>query len=129
MSKTRRKLLRWTCPVTLSVLITCSGCRKDDKSSAVISLEGKVDKITLTSDDTGEILVRYYSEKHKEEVVGKGEVTKETEILINGVVSTLKDIREGERIHGDVRVERKRGEKKLTVLKIIVERPKPVGGG
>ena len=100
----------------------------DDDGVKVESLEGKVDKIVLNRDGTGEITVAYFSEKHNQDVVGTGVVTKKTEIMINGVVATLKDIREGERVRGEVRLEKKGGKKVQTVLKINVDRPKPIGG-
>lgn len=104
------------------------GCRKDDDGVRVQTLEGKVEKVVVNPDGTGELTVAYFSEKHNQEVIGTGLVTKKTEILINGVLATLEDIREGERLRGEVRVEKKAGEKTQTVLKIYVDRPKPVRG-
>ena len=105
------------------------GCRKQDPGYEVMTLEGTVEKIELTSDETGEISVSYYSEKHGQEVVGTGRVTRETEIIVNGVVAKLKDLHEGERIRGEVRIEKKGGKKQQIVLKVYVDRPKPLGEG
>jgi len=128
MTKTLTCSLRWIFPAALAALIGTSGCNEEKDDFEIVALQGRVEKITLTGDDVGEISVHYYSEKHKEEIVGTGKVTKETEILINGVVAKLKDIREGERIRGDVRIEKKGGQQTRVVLKIVVDRPKPVGG-
>ena len=90
----------------------------------VFSLEGRIEKIERQSDNTGKITVVYYSEKQKMEVPGTGQVTKETEIMIDGAVATLKDLRDGERVRGEVRVDKKDGKKAQTVLKIYAERAK-----
>ena len=45
---------------------------------------------------------------------------------VGGAVAKLSDIREGERIRGEVRIEKKGGVKTQIVLKIHVERAKPV---
>ncbi len=115
--------------ITPVVLLACPGCGDDKDDFEVIPLEGKVEKIELTTPETGRITVRYYSKKRQQETTGTGEVTRDTEILINGVVAKLADIREGERITGEVRVEKKGGEQRQIALKIIVDRPAPVGGG
>ena len=112
----------------LAVVFLVPGCRTDDEGVKVESLEGKVEKIVLNRDGTGEITVAYFSEKHNQDVTGTGMVTKETEIMINGVVATLGDIREGERVRGEVRIEKIGGKKVKTALKINIDRPKPIGG-
>ena len=115
-------------PLMVASLLLYPGCRQRDPGFEVISLEGKIEKIDLAPNDTGEITVVYYSEKRKQEVVGTGLVTRETEIMINGAVATLKDLREGDRVRGEVRVEKKHGKKRQIALKIYVDRPKPLGG-
>ncbi len=116
------------CLFLVAVLTVFPGCRDDDPGFEVISLEGKIEKIELQTDETGKITVLYYSEKNKQEVAGKGLVSKDTEIMINGAAARLSDLRVGERIRGDVRVEKKGSGGIQTVLKIYVDRPKPVGG-
>ena len=111
------------------VVVGCPGCGEKEPQAEIISLEGKVEKIERTSDTTGKITVAYFSEKQKVEVIGTGQVTKETEIMIDGAAATLKDLREGERVRGDVRVEKKGGKKVQSVLKIQVDRPKSVPSG
>ena len=128
MTVTWHRLRAGMITLILTVVFVCPGCRTDDDGVKVESLEGKVEKVVLNRDGTGEITVAYFSEKHNQDVVGTGVVTKETEIMINGVVATLKDIREGERVRGEVRIEKKSGKKVQTVLKINVDRPKPIGG-
>lgn len=110
-------------------LLVGSGCRENEPGFEVITLEGKIEKIERTSDVIGEISVLYYSEKHGQEMIGLGLITTETEIMINGAVAKLRDLREGDHVRGEVRVEKKGGEKKQVALKIYVDRPKPTGGG
>jgi transcription termination factor Rho len=115
--------------MALGSIIAFSGCRPDAPAFEVVTLEGKIEKIDRTSAETGEITVLYYSEKHGQEMLGTGLVTRETEIMINGALVKLSDLREGDRVRGEVRVERKRGGKARTALKIYVVRPLPIGQG
>lgn len=105
------------------------GCGEKQQQAEIISLEGKVEKIERTSDTAGKITVAYFSEKQKQKIHGTAQVTKETEIMIDGAAATLKDLLEGDRVRGEVRVQKK-GEKKVqSVLKINVERPKSGASG
>lgn len=128
MGKTcQDRVSRSVCLLIVVFLVVCSGCRESDPGLEVISLEGKIEKIDSTSDETGEITIVYYSQKQKREVVGTGLVTRETEIMINGAVAKLKHLRPGDRVRGEVRVEKRRGKERQIALKIYVDRPKPLG--
>lgn len=107
---------------TTLLLTVLLGCGDDKPKFEIISMEGKVEKIEVASDGTGKITVAYYSDKHQQEIVGVGLITRETEIMINGAIAKLSDLREGDRVRGQVRVEKKRGEKIQTAVKIHVER-------
>ncbi len=109
--------------------VTSGGCGEKQQQAEIISLEGKVEKIERTSDNTGKITVAFFSEKQKQETTDTAQVTKETEIMIDGAVAILKDLREGERVRGEVRVEKKGGKKLKSVLKINVDRPKSSASG
>jgi hypothetical protein len=124
----RLHLLFVVYPTALALAFSSAGCREDKPDFEVITLEGRIEKISLTSDETGEITVSYYSEKQRQEIVGTGRVTKDTEIMVNGAIAKLRDLREGERVRGEVRVDRKGGDRTQTALKIYVDRPKPSGG-
>ncbi len=117
----------------VAILAICTailplGCKQREQPPETVALEGKVEKVESTSPDGGRITVSYFSEKQKQTIVGVGTVTKETEIMINGAASTLKDLKEGDRIRGQVRVDKSGDQKTQTVLKITVDRPKPAGG-
>jgi len=98
---------------------------------SIIPLEGKVEKVEARPDGTGTITILYFNEKKGQEVADKGEVTKETEIMINGAVASLADIKIGERVRGEVKVEKVGEERRHTALKINIDRAMatpPAGG-
>lgn len=104
-------------------LVSCAGsaCRQKADAPQIIALEGRAEKIDVRQH---RITATYYSEKRGEEVVGAAEITPETEILINGVVATLEDVREGDPIRGDVRIEKRGDERTMVVLKMYIDRPR-----
>ena len=89
-------------------LVVLPGCGKKEDSRQHLRREGIIERIDL---DRSEVTLRYYSEKHKIETTVTGKATPETEILINGVLSSLDQLRVGERVsvigwvrgHGDKR--------------------------
>ncbi|MBI1826425.1 MAG: hypothetical protein HY287_11540 [Planctomycetes bacterium] len=126
---TRKRLLESVVAVGMLLL---PGCRDKAEGPAVFPLEGKVEKVELNSpDNSGKITVSYYNEKQRQEVSGTALLTHDTEVMINGAVGTLRDIRQGEKIRGEVRIDKKGGERIQTVLKIRIDRPKtePNSGG
>ena len=110
-----------------TVSLVAGGCRKKDEGPRIMSLEGKVESIEAEPDGTGKLVVVYYNEKQKRDVAGTAFVTKETEIMIDGALATLADLREGERVRGEIRVDKKGGERTQTVLKLYVDRAKRGG--
>ncbi len=122
---TDRKGIALICVLTCAVSL--GGCKKNEESTKIQILKGKVERIEVGPDGTGKITVLYFSEKQDQELTGTGLVTKETEILINGAVASLSDIREGERVRGEVRIVKKGEERTQVALKIYISRPKPVG--
>ena len=89
-------------------LVMLPGCGKKEDSRKPLPREGVIERIDL---GRSEVTLRYYSEKHKIETTITGKATPETEILINGVLSSLDQLRVGERVsvigwvrgHGDKR--------------------------
>ncbi len=111
----------------LTFAVFLGGCKKSEESPRLQSLKGKVEKIQVNPDGTGKLTLIYFSQKQDQDITGTGLVTKETEILINGAVASLSDIREGERVSGEVRIVKKGGKRTQVALKIYIDRPKPVG--
>lgn len=129
MTDLRRHMMRvGTALLPILLLGVAADCSKNRSSSEVVPLEGKVEKIVVNPDGTGSITVVYFSEKHNQEIAGTGIVTKNTEIMIDGAIAPLSEIREGEHVRGEVRIERKGDTKEQYALKITVERAKPLGG-
>lgn len=111
--------------VFCGLLVAFAGCRKGEEGSNIVPLEGKVEKINARSDGTGDITV-VYTDKQQQSITGTGEVTSETEIIINGAAAKLKDIREGEHVRGQVRIEKKGKQRKQIAVSIYVDRAQPV---
>lgn len=108
--------------VVPGLLLASAGCRKDEPSFEVLSLEGRIENIEETGDGTGSVSVLYYNEKQKQDVIGVGLVTPETEIMINGALAKLSDLRAGDRVRGEVRVEGKGAERRQIAIKIRIDR-------
>lgn len=98
------------------------GCSDDKPRVEVLTIEGTIEEIDAAKDGTGNVKVSYFSPKRQEEIIGTGLVTKETEIQINGAVSTINDIRVGDRVRSEIRVEKKNGKRSLIALKVYVDR-------
>ena len=47
-----------------------AGCRRSEPDFEVLSLQGKIEQLDVRSDETGEITLLYYSEKHGQETIG-----------------------------------------------------------
>ena len=119
----RSRVITHLCAVM--VAFTAAGCRDKEPGFQLVTLEGKVDKIEAKPDGTGEITVLYFSEKNNQEILGTGTVTKDTEIMINGALARLEDIRPGEHVRGEVRVQKKGEQKEQIALKIYIDRAQP----
>jgi len=116
---------RWAFQTVLVALLIVGGCRKESKEPSIVQLEGKIERITARPDGTGEIIL-VYTDKRGEPAKGIGEVTPETEIMINGAVAKLQDIREGEHVRGQVQIDKKHKDRKPIAVSIHVDRAQPV---
>ena len=124
----RRSFGRLLRGVVLPATLFVAGCGEKAPKPEVVTLSGKIERIERTTDESGRITVVYYSEQHQQEMSGTGIVTKETEVMINGAIAKLRDLREGDRVTGDVRVEKSGKERKQVALKIHADRSTPSGG-
>ena len=115
--------------VVFGLLLTLpSGCRQKEGGADVLTLRGRIETIEPNSKDpdTGRITVRYRTEKQPDEKTGHGAITRETEIVINGALAKLGDLKTGDDVRVDVRIEKDSDEPTPVVLKIRVERaPRP----
>ncbi len=107
----------------LALTLLPGGCSEKEEPPKHRPLEGTIKRIDLAS---SEVTLRYYSDKHGVETELTGKVTADTEIFINGVLETLSDLREGERVtvsgwvkgHGDAR--------EVVAAKIMVDRAETI---
>ena len=109
-----------SCAFSILLLALCPACREEVKPPEIVSLSGRIVDIDIGG---RRISLLYYNEKYEQEMTKTGDVCEDTEILINGVLATLADLRVGESVRGQVRVEGKEPKRRLTVLRIIVDRP------
>ena len=78
-----------------ALLVALGGCGDKEPAHAHRKVEGIIESIDQAN---SEVTLRYFSDKHKAEMTITGAVTSDTEILINGVISNLADLRPGERV-------------------------------
>lgn len=127
MSTTDRRFSEYLARFAVVLFVTgVGGCSNNNPSVDYRQLEGTVEKIDLVS---GRVTLRYRHPKTNEERKVEGAVTKETEILVNGKLAELKDIRVGEHISVHGRVERIGKVRRITALKIVVNRDETVTFG
>ncbi len=102
------------------VLCLVAGCAEDKKKTHVEEVAGTIERIDHAS---GMVAVRSYSPKHNKEVVFEVMVTPETELLINGSIATLRDLKIGESASGSVRIIQKEDKTRtINAVKVRVER-------
>ena len=133
MSISHCRYALFLCPVlAASLLIPLPGCRKEEPRVEVQTYAGKLESIRWIRDKAqpnviGEVTVRFQSEKHgHQEVEGKALVKSDSEILINGVVARLQDVREGEYGIADVRIDKTGDQPTYTMLRIRIDRAQPI---
>lgn len=112
----RRLLLAGGC---LALLWLPSGCREEREKISIREVVGTIEEIDLNRQ---QVKVRAYIEKHETYDTFTVEVTPDTEILINGSLATLADVRVGERAEGTVEVARRDGATVLTARAVTIER-------
>jgi hypothetical protein len=108
------------------ILAATMGCAKESPEE-IHTLQGRVEKVRRSSDASGEISVRFYSEKNEREIVGTATVTPQTRIERAGQAASLADVQEGVQVKGQVRSIKKDGQRTYEALLIEIESP-PAGG-
>ena len=110
------------------LLITLPGCSKDDDEPEFRQLEGTAEKLNL---DTGQVALRFFHQKSGTEQIIEGIVNDQTEVLINGRVAELKDIRLKERVKVTGYRKGKGADAQMVAVRVEIERPEWIetGGG
>ena len=94
------------------------GCTEEKKKTHIEEVTGTIESI-----GPRKVVVRTYSKKHNKELTFDVEVDSETEILINGSIASIKDLKIGETAFGSVRIVEKDDDTKIiTAVKVRVER-------
>jgi hypothetical protein len=116
---TPRPIQRLAAVLTLCAMPLIAGCPDDKEQAKVKRVAGTIESIDLTKK---KVQVKAYLEKHEVYQTFDVLVTDETEIMINGAVARMEDVRVGERAEGEVRVSRQDGKTQLTALSVTIER-------
>lgn len=117
-------MLRWVIALSVMALVAVgpTGCKEDEPGFKVVALAGTVEKIDKIDASSARVQISYYSEKRGREVSAEVLVTPETEIVINGQVARLEDIRIGERAEGEALVTHRGDQRTTTVKRVRIER-------
>jgi hypothetical protein len=115
----------WTGIMVAAVLLPVSagGCSKRRDAPQFETVEGVIERIDLPN---SEVTLRYYNRKRDREVSITGKATAETEIYINGVLSALADLREGERVSVVGRIEGSGPDREVVATRVDARRAETV---
>ena len=111
----------WTTGACLLVvgLMGLTGCRKEKSEREERTIKGTA----LNVDEaTSKVSMRYYNKKKQVSMTLEGTVTPNTEILINGRVAQLGEIKSGEQVVVTGYTEKTAGQRKLVAMKVEVQR-------
>ena len=108
------------------LFVAFPGCSKEDDKPETRQLVGTAEKINL---ETGEVALRFFHEKSGSEQIIEGSVTDGTEVLINGKVAELKDIRLKERVKVIGYRKGKGAGARIVAIRIEIERPEWIETG
>ncbi len=101
------------------LLIALASCRLQEPETKYKAMSGTIDRINLR---TGEVTFRFLHEKSGQYREHRAWLLPETEILINGRLSKLSDIKVGERVSPIWRIEQSGKRRRITALKIRIAR-------
>lgn len=105
------------------IVLVTGGCRDKPAAPTARVLDGVIEKVDLARQ---EMTVRYYAERQKIERDQTVRINKATEVMINGVVARLEDVRVGERARGEVLIERTGDDVIYTAKRIEIQRAEPL---
>ena len=120
---TQRCLVAVTVGLAGPLMLITSGCGKEDAHPDHQSIDGTIGQINLAD---SQITLRYFSPKHKIETSITGKVNENTEIFINGVLSSIEDLREGERVNVIGWVRGHGADRQVEAVKLTVERAETI---
>jgi hypothetical protein len=103
------------------VALVVGGCREKDTGPKTTTItDGRIKKLTSNPDGTGKITVTYRHPDTGVELDGEADVVATTSILVGGQPAKFADLEVGQRVDGEVLVEKVGKVTKLTASKISV---------
>ncbi len=109
----------WGLAGLLSGGLLGAGCAEDKDEPNIEEVVGTVESIDLAKK---RVMVRTYREKRETYETFPVYVTDETEILINGALADMEDVKVGERAEGRIRIEREPTGTRFVALSVRLER-------
>lgn len=113
----------WLSKLPLGMLMIAAvlpaGCKEEDDGPKSHYVQGTIESIDLAN---GMVRVRSYSEKHKQEMFHDVEVTKDTEVKINGAIAKLTDVKVGENAEGHITVVKEDNQRRFIADRVSIER-------
>jgi len=100
-------------------LMGLAGCREARPEREHRTISGTV---TSIDEATGTVSMSFYNKKKQMEMRVEGMVTPQTEIIINGQVSKLSDVKIGEQVTVTGYVEKDRSRAKIVATRVQIER-------
>lgn len=100
-------------------VVAMGGCDQKDDAPKTIHVRGAIEKIDLANKT---VQVRAFSKKHKQELVHTVHVNDDTEIMINGAIAKMTDVRVGETAVGAITIVKEDNQRKLIATRVEVER-------
>lgn len=111
-------LALFTLIVAVSAFV--SGCSKDKDKVESHVREGRVAAINK---ETGVFEGWFYSKKQKQEIKLPGKLDPNVEIMINGVIATVDDVRIDDQVRVEAKEIKRGEEREFIVTKVEVTRP------
>ncbi len=112
---------RLTLATLVLAIAALSGCAKKEREEDKRNLEGTIEAI-----DPSGGFVTVSTEIHGREVQADVKVTHDTEILIDGALAKLQDVRVGEKAVGVVKIIKEGDKREYVALRVSIDRAEPI---
>jgi uncharacterized protein YdbL (DUF1318 family) len=110
---------RWLSLVSLLLVWSLVGCREDKPQQRTVPVSGTIEKIDLAKRT---VEVSAYNEKTRREDQYTVHVTDDTEVLVNGSIARMEDVRVGERAEGTIKIVKENGSKRFVAVQVNIDR-------
>jgi hypothetical protein len=103
-----------------------TGCKERKEERTYRNISGIARAVNL---ETGEVAMDFLHPKKGDKLELRGTVTQDTEIIIDGRIAKLEDVKIGEGVEVTGYVTGEGPDQKLVVTKVTIERPVPIKTG